>query len=519
MSTGGAEHDDDPGGGRGIDYEARIARLLGRVRGGDPADAPSRGRGGDPAARRVRRVRDHLAGAGRGEGVWEPARRLPVLARCGVLVVGGGPAGLSAALGARAAGADVLLLERFGCFGGVITTVGMETLGWYRYEGAQDGEGIGREMERVAERMGGSTKWPYNDSQCLDADHFKVVADRLVRDSGVRPLLHCWAVEALVAGGAITGVITESKSGRQAVLAERVVDATGDADVAHLCGCPYTSLAAKERMAATAVFSCAGVDPARFRAYTERHPRTYADWGRTWEQHTTGKEDHLRSPYLEPEFERARRSGAIPDDPTTAQLGGSWSALTEAGEATNLNLAHLSGVDCTDVMDLTRAEMEGRRAAGHALTALRSEVPGFERAKLRNFAMTLGTRDSRKIVGRVSLTAEYILHQGRCEDSVGIFPEFLDGYNILVLPTTGRYFQVPLGCLVPEGVDNLLVAGRCVSGDKISHTAMRNMMACTVTGQAAGVAAAVSLRDRTGVRDTPAPAVQAELRRQGVRID
>ncbi len=95
-------------------------------------------------------------------------------------MVGGGPAGISAALGARRAGADVLLMDRYGCFGGVITTVGIETIGWYRYEGCtNDSEGIGIEMERLAARMGGTIKWPYNDSQCLDADFFKVVADKL----------------------------------------------------------------------------------------------------------------------------------------------------------------------------------------------------------------------------------------------------------------------------------------------------------------------------------------------------
>lgn len=126
-------------------------------------------------------------------------------------------------------------------------------------------------------------------------------------------------------------------------------------------------------------------------------------------------------------------------------------------------------------------------------------------AKLRNFAMTVGTRDSRKIIGRYNLTAQDVCNQARFEDAVGIFPEFIDGYNILILPTTGRFFQVPYGCMLPSsGAENLLVAGRAVAGDRTSHAAMRNMMACTVTGQAAGVAAAVSIRQKVLVSGVPA---------------
>lgn len=121
--------------------------------------------------------------------------------------------------------------------------------------------------------------------------------------------------------------------------------------------------------------------------------------------------------------------------------------------------------------------------------------------------MTLGVRDSRKIVGRYNMTANDVCMQARFDDSVGVFPEFVDGYSILILPTTGRYFQVPYGCLVPD-VDNLLVAGRCVSGDMVSHAATRNMMCCTVTGQAAGIAAAISLKLGTSTKNVNIKEVQ-----------
>lgn len=121
--------------------------------------------------------------------------------------------------------------------------------------------------------------------------------------------------------------------------------------------------------------------------------------------------------------------------------------------------------------------------------------------------MTLGVRDSRKIVGKYNLTGEDVCLQGRFEDTVGIFPEFVDGYSILMLPTTGRFFEIPYGCLVPD-VDNLLVAGRCVAGDMVSHAAVRNMMCCTVTGQAAGVAAALSLKTKTTTQNVDIKLVQ-----------
>ena len=132
--------------------------------------------------------------------------------------------------------------------------------------------------------------------------------------------------------------------------------------------------------------------------------------------------------------------------------------------------------------------------------------------------MTIGIRDTRKIDAEYDLTEADVRGQGRFDDSIGIYPEFIDGYGVLVLPTTGRYLQIPYRSLLPKAVRHLIVAGRATGGDRIAHAATRNMSCCTVTGQGAGVAAAVSIRADQQLQDVSIADVQAELLRQGVRI-
>ncbi len=188
--------------------------------------------------------------------ILESSKQVPVFAEVDVLVAGSGPAGLAAAIAAAREGVSTMLLERYGCFGGVITQVGVEGFAWYRQGGTVEGGGLVFEFEEKAKALGASTKECQSDSEALDAEMFKYVADRMVEEAGVRPLLHCYAVEAIVENNIIKGIITESKSGRLAILAKRVIDCTGDGDIAAFAGAPFTK---REKLAwVTPMFHCRG---------------------------------------------------------------------------------------------------------------------------------------------------------------------------------------------------------------------------------------------------------------------
>lgn len=455
------------------------------------------------------------------DSIMEKPRSIPVLEKAQVLVVGGGPSGIAAALASARSGADTLLLEWYGYFGGVITQVGIEAVAWYRHEGkVNEAGGILREMEDTALRMGASVKECQSDSQALDPEMFKYVCDQMLQQAGVRLLLAIYAVAAIVEDGLIRGVITESKSGRTAILADRVIDCTGDGDIMHLAGALYKKASRQDLMSVTELFSCRGVNTEQFTRYVQNDLNpTYRDWGgECWAQQSTGKEENLFSPYLEKPFVEARKRGdLVIDDPSTS-IGGTWSTITPEGEVTQLNLVFMWNIDCTDVRDTTKAHLNGRRYCIEALRILREQVPGLQNARLRNFGIALGTRESHLLDGRYTLTKEDVFNQARFEDSIAIFPEFIDVRGYLVLPTTGRYYQIPYRALVPKNVDNLLVAGRCISGEPIAHTSFRNMSCCVATGQAAGTAAALSVQSHTTTADVHIPTLQQMLEAQGVRL-
>lgn len=446
----------------------------------------------------------------------EPAREIDVIHQTDVLVVGSGPGGLAAALAAARTGVRVALVERFGCFGGNLTVVGVEGLAWYRHAKTVEAMGISWEFEERAKAMGAAVPESQSLSYEIDSEGFKLVADALVQEAGIHAMLHRVFVAPVMEGPTIRGIIVESKAGREAILAKRVIDATGDADIAHRAGAPTFKTPAEHMQAASVMFHLAGVDKQAFLEGVRADPQTYKNWSTgEWNIETSGKEDSMFSPFLAKPFAQAIRDGVIPAHLNT--IAGTWGAMHDTGELTYMNLVHLAGCDGTDPDSLTHFEIEGRRQAMLAIEALRRYTPGCASARLRNFGMTIGIRDTRKIDAAYNMTESDVRHEARFEDSVGIYPEFIDGYGVLILPTTGRYMHVPYRSMLPKGVSNLLVAGRAIGGDRIAHAATRNMACCAVAGQGAGIAAALSIQHGQSLDAVNMQLVQAELARQGVR--
>lgn len=414
----------------------------------------------------------------------EPEREVPVVAEADVVVVGGGAAGIAAATAAARRGARTMLIERYGSLGGLATNgliILLLTLDDGR--GNQVVAGLCQEMvDRLASRgaaiFPAREEWGRADeslveryrrfglvwgrgphavrySVAYDPFEFKVEAERMVREAGVDLRLHRTVVGVRREGRTLTHLIVESKAGRQAIACRAVVDASGDADVAAIAGEPF----ALERVHPWLWFRTSGVDV--HRAETSPHRVRYY------------RTVHEGS-YLHP-----------------------WGAAGRLDRA----------IDATDPDDLTYAELRCRELVREELDRLRQEAPGFEGAYMAEVASLLGMTESRRIVGR------HVLSREEMDTPVG------DAIAVTGHWTKyGAVYAIPYRSLLPPGLDNLLVAGRCISVDHRVHHATKEIPACFATGEAAGVACALALAAGCAPAGLDVVRLQAELRAGGAYL-
>jgi hypothetical protein len=433
----------------------------------------------------------------------EPARAIPIYRQTDVLVVGGGPAGCAAATAAARCGAEVVLVERFGHLGGLATgglviwidrmtdwdgrpviagfaseiidrlpqeaLIGPPRAAW----GNRDPQLAAYWHERAAAWHGVVT-W----SPTVDPEYLKLAHLDLVLESKASLLLHAWAAAAIVKDGRMRGVVFESKEGRQAILARVVIDATGDGDIFARAGAGFDTdideTTIHHRM--NVAWLWCGVDMQRWLQFKQLEPEAYAQF-----------------------LEQGR-----------AALG--WIERPHVAWRDDVALfmgPKLSGYSPLRLADLTAVEIESRRRMLAHLDYFRRHAPGFEKAWIMLTAPQIGTRHARRLVGLKRIRQSDWKSGLRQLDEIGVSPSASPS-----LPS----ISVPLGSLVARDVENLVAAGRNISCDPQSHLFMREIPQCWMTGQAAGVAAALAAASDTCVKGISVDAVRDELRRQGAYL-
>ena len=414
-----------------------------------------------------------------------PKSRVPVTSRVDVLVVGGGSAGLSAAVAAARNGAEVLLVERFSYIGG-LATGGLIILLLTMDDGAGH-QAVGGICQEIVDRMDARNAVYYpprnqwNDldpklvehyaqwglvwgspspqghrvrySVAFDAHEFVYAADHMLKDAGVRVLYQTWACEPVVENGTIKAIVIQNKAGRQAIAAKVVIDATGDGDIFAAADEPYEL----ERVHPWLWFEMSNVDPA-------------AVPGRGLFFHTPG---------------------------------GGRVLVPWGGEARGNRK-----IDATDPAEVSNALTDCRDMVINEAARLRSSVPGFENATVSLMADQLGITESRRLQGDYVMTREDLDRQ------------FDD-----VIARTGHWtkydcvYNIPYRSLLPRSLENLLVAGRCISVDHRVHHATKEIPPCIATGEAAGTAAALAVKSGLNVKQLDVPVLQRQLRAQGAILD
>jgi hypothetical protein len=452
-----------------------------------------------------------------------PPRTAKVLPETDVLVVGGGPAGLGAALAAAEAGVKVLLVEQYGFLGGSATAGLVVTMASYYTSSniplqktsdvtlfpTDHGLGkpiIGGVWEKLIGRLvsanGAYAPSPHTGFMVpFDPEVLKLVALEMLNEAGVDLLFHAFASGVTMDGDVVTGVVFETKSGPIVAKAKVVVDCTGDGDVAAFAGAPFEIGRSKDRMVQpmTLMFLLEGIVFEKFKEYVSKYPdEWHGVQGLTALMQQATKRGELRIPR-----ENILLFGNVRPNRV---LVNSTRVLDTLG---------------TDVWDLTRAELEGRRQVAELTRFFRKYVPGFDAAYVGQSGITTCVRESRRIMGEYLLTAKDVLDAKKFDDAIALGSYPIDLHSptgkgtILQKIKPGSAYSIPLRCLIPQKAENLLVAGRCISGTHVANASYRTMPICCATGQAAGVCAATAIKCKVKPRAVDYKQVQEELLRQG----
>ena len=437
-----------------------------------------------------------------------------------VLVMGGGTSGVGAAVAAARAGARTTIVERYGFLGGV-ANVGLCLHTFHSSRGERVVAGLPWEMIQRMKAIGGSTGpvWIENahmqTTTPIDVEAMKYVTQEMILQAGGEILFHTTPLELVMEGDRVAGVILLTKGGRLLLRAKVVIDCTGDGDIATWAGVPYekgrTNDKKMQRM--SMVFKMGNVDV----------PRMYADIGKgaAWAPLPDGGQSYpvWWSATLEKYARIVEQEGLF--------LGTDefWGNTVHARE-TNINASRLQGLDGTNAQDLTRAEIEGKRQVFNLAQMLRKHVPGFEHSHIQATAPFIGVRETRRMQGVYQLTADDCVTGRKFDDGICKVGYPIDIHD----PTSGKTlftpiqgvdgsYDIPYRCLLPQKVQGLLLAGRCISTTHEAMASTRTMITGMMVGQAAGSAAAMALRNRSEVRDVPPAALRSALREQGVHLD
>lgn len=423
------------------------------------------------------------------------SQELRVLHDADVVVVGSGSAGSTAAIASARAGADTLLIERYGFLGGTSTMVLDTFYGFYtpasdarRVVGGIPWEIVDRlyAYDMVIERP---SSYGAGQAVTYDPTTLKVVWEQTALASGVRLLMHTFVVDVLTNGDRITGLVIAGKHGLGLVTGRAFIDASGDADLVYRAGAPFEAAGADGQPAQslTTTFRLANVDTERAKAV---------------------KRDELvarmKAANLNGEYRLPREEGSVHITPQPGVI------VT--------NMTRVAYVDGTDPVELTKAEIEGRAQSLEYTRFLREQIPGYEHAFLMNFSTQIGIRETRRVHGLYRLTRDDVLSARRFDDAIAQCGAPIEDHHAgnntrWEYVPDGDTYDIPFRALVPQGISNLLAAGRCLSADHDAHASVRSMGQCMAMGQAAGTAAAMA---RGGeIASVDVTALQERLRADG----